>query len=1241
MLNERRWTIPGLFSHYAMQSSSIMMHQSTWPIICERYAHLLAYKPLITSGCEEPDQTLLVGIDMFGSVGSVSPVSYPNGTIYQGSMEHLAVSRELGTVWGCGRADEHSPYMLYSFALEDLALNWTDSPTRTYLHRPVNMCSAVELDPNLIPPTEGKSKCLLSYDRMTQWLWIGNTAQPGEPGRAAAYEPYKVKCTTGGGSAFMVRPYVRSRMVFGPNVVSFTFTMDILGDEYVTLARCDNFRRNKRPCRLEFHAADRWRKSMYIGARKPVDSLRVPTGIGSLVADTSLGVRATAGGFLSISYIGTTAENIEWTTQTNGNPEDRLFLFRVPILRTGTRKSVDVVSLKLLGIELMPGGQFMPSEELRPNEADTWPKNWARRLSDRPARVSYFQRRLSEHRRRLGQFDNCFEINLPFPFPVPSVRIGFGINLVIIAIRGYFAVIPTLKAAIVGSFCMDTKKLTIGLDVQLGFRGILFLGAEFKWFIKGDMLLDASVMQLRLLPTLFLDCKQARASGRLQVGIVPLSITISAGIYYPTIKFCKFGGCCCWGLCAWFWLPCGLKWSGRKGFTVSRLGFGGHGRLYTLFGNAGADRDRTPPIPGTVSFAQTGPTSASVKFGGFYERESELKTIVLRIRAGGGIGRLLHEQHFDPMSESWDGDLRRKPSPEEVLRACATAINEHGGRTTRCAPKWVWDKLPPHVSSFLLHDEQTGGWRQPPWRCRKIYYATLRWPERNCDMYTNATTSIKFALRLKERPNGQAIKKAHWGITRHRPCASVGACRTQMLAPFAPIGHSKRLASGNYYHPMLEVVASGVKFVHGERYWINLLLCDMVDNCAVWAHPYALVVDQTPPPAPFKTIGDRNRATSADGVREFFVSPFRIDPAWVFTNVSRLPNGRLPELPALIDPDSGAVRAQATLYRIFPGTSRARQLIRQYRHLTTDREMGPLTPATMHASTRMYGLELELGGTYILQLTQKNAGGGVTQSISSPIMADWTHPLCATPVLGAGRGQALIRAGEQPSGGSTFGRTRAHNWIGPNASSVSLHITSDTCRDQQSGVHSIEVWAGSQRDGVDDLVPAVRVQAPTVHALDVGAVVAGLNLTDRAECTTCSDSVYIGVRCTNGANLWKNCNRYLSFKVDGSRPVCQPHGWIVLGEGVRPKFQSSALVLRMSKLDSSVEDEESGIARTEYTLEDITPNATGGVEPQMANNLTALHHVGAPPAEQLGLGLALQHAHTYRLRMTVTNPFGL
>ena len=576
-----------------------------------------------------------------------------------------------------------------------------------------------------------------------------------------------------------------------------------------------------------------------------------------------------------------------------------------------------------------------------------------------------------------------------------------------------------------------------------------------------------------------------------------------------------------------------------------------------------------------------------------------------------------------------------------MVRACATAHNEHGGKTTRCSGKWIWDALAPQVQMFLLHDPHTAGWRQPPWRCRSVYIATLSWPEEGCDMYTNATTSIKFALRLAERPNGQAIKKAHWAVTLDRPCAAAGACATQMLAPFAAIGHSKRLARGDYHHPMLEVVASGVKFVNGRRHWINLLLCDMIDNCAVWAHPYALIVDQTPPPAPLKTVGDRYRSTSADDVRSFFVSPTRIDPAWIFTNVDRLETGRLPELPDLSDPESGPVRAHATLYRLFPGTSRSRQLIREFHHLTTERELGLQTPAAMHASTRAFGFQLELGATYVLQLTQKNAGGGITQSISSPIVADWTPPLCVTPMLAAGRGQVIIGAGEQPSGGSTFGRTRAHNWVGPNASTLAVHITDDTCRDQESGIHSIEVFAGSRRDGVDDLVAAALVPAATVHSIDVSSVVAMLNLTDRAECTTCSDSVFIGVRCTNAANLWKNCNRYLSFKVDGSRPVCQPAGWVVLGEGVRPKFQSSALALRVSNLVGSMEDAESGIASVEYFLEDVTPNSTGGIEPKPAGNLTSLRHVGAPPPQQLVLGLALQHAHTYQLRMTVANPFEL
>lgn len=614
---ERRFTVPGLFSQYALQSSTFLQHVSTWPIVCERYTHLLAYVPMVSAGCNLQESAFFASLDPFGAVAQVSPIILPTGDEYRGSLDSLAVARQLDTVFACGRTGQAAPWMLYSFPADQLEIGWNNRPAPFYVERPIRACSATRIH---LQPSTGKPKCLVAWDKMRQLLWIGNTARQGEPGVAKAYELVPEVCADGS-SGYGLSEFVRAEMHYGPLVVSFAFTLDILGDEFVSLARCDNFGRNERPCKLDFHRADRMRNDLKFGNRKPLESLRVPSGIGSVVSDTSLGVRATAGGFFHISYVGTTVENIEWTERTSGHPEDRVFVFRVPILQTGIRKSIDRVAFSLYGVNVIPGGLgLMPILPTEPNPADTWPQSWERRLAS--SSVSPGMDPFSEvttHGRRL-QDEDCLKLDFGLPFPIPAPVIFFGFDLGLIFIHGKFLVQPTLEAKLVGSFCVDDLKVTMGVEQRTGFRAKLDLSAAIRWFIKGDLILDGSVMQLQLMPTVSVNAKSGLTSGRLDVGIQPLVISVSAGVYFPTLKFCKFGGCCCFGICVYFWLPCGLQWGGRNSWNVGRLSLGGTGRPFTLFGNDGDSRDRTPPLAGKVTFTQQGQRQAAVAFGGFKEK---------------------------------------------------------------------------------------------------------------------------------------------------------------------------------------------------------------------------------------------------------------------------------------------------------------------------------------------------------------------------------------------------------------------------------------------------------------------------------------------------------------------------------------------------------------------------------------------------------------------------------------------
>ena len=60
--------------------------------------------------------------------------------------------------------------------------------------------------------------------------------------------------------------------------------------------------------------------------------LRIPPGVGSLAHDSSAG--AWVHTYFTMAYVGLTRENLATAQRVSADPEDRVFLFRAPILAT-------------------------------------------------------------------------------------------------------------------------------------------------------------------------------------------------------------------------------------------------------------------------------------------------------------------------------------------------------------------------------------------------------------------------------------------------------------------------------------------------------------------------------------------------------------------------------------------------------------------------------------------------------------------------------------------------------------------------------------------------------------------------------------------------------------------------------------------------------------------------------------------------------------------------------------------
>ena len=119
------------------------------------------------------------------------------------------------------------------------------------------------------------------------------------------------------------------------------------------------------------------------------------------------------------------------------------------------------------------------------------------------------------------------------------------------------------------------------------------------------------------------------------------------------------------------------------------------------------------------------------------------------------------------------------------------------------------------------------------------------------------------------------------------------------------------------------------------------------------------------------------------------------------------------------------------------------------------------------------------------------------------------------------------------------------------------------------------------------------------------------------------------------------CRPYAVVRVDGSPPGCAGVTPL-LGQGLRPGFQSSRTSLLLSKLrDAGMEDKETGIKHVEYSLVDVA-SVDATAQLNAPRPLPWLGHEGLPLSQKAGImGISLLHGHTYRVEISLTNYIGL
>ena len=870
-LMSQRFTIPGLFTSSALQSSTLFDHQSVTKLLifqCSRYTHIAGYAPALPGGCTSSYWSFFATFEPFGFVHTIYKIYTPEREKYAGSLTGIAISKEKETLWACGKEPYSTEYSLFTFKLGDIDSpfadmpNWGKSPS--YAETTIQMCTSQPLG-DIVPGTA--MRCNLAWDYSQQRLWVGNTAMTGEVGSAMAFQSTSTACADGGRAhSITIQGNAVATVRYGEFVVSFTFLKDLLHDDYLSLSRCDlfNVESRTRDCKMEFHAFSPQNQHQELASSTL--EIRTPAGFGNVAADSALGIDQVDGGYMHASFLSGTSEYIiDSDDGGSRSMEDRIFTLQTPIITTGVRKSVDRATLTVANVNLVPGIPLLPFIPLEPLDPPPVLNQGPNKVTPSPPPsppVGLYGRRLqSAEVLRSGPgsiLPSACNAESSFPVPddaedyefkgclggtiylinsaggsAPSAGMSFSIGVGPLSIKGSFTFTPTLVIGVTANLCLDAWKLRFGIDFQTGIEAELYMEAGIDMLMKAYLRMNGRGLGLVLQPMMTADIKRALVGVKFDLGIELISIAVMVGIKYPVIHFCRT--CPCWGGCC-FSFPCGWSWgsAAEEEFDRISVGTGGVQNIINV-GDEGADT--TPPTLGMINISQLSVQHVDVNFANFGESESDILSTQLTIQRQNADGWIYYCTAFEGSSQSWSGELQTKPEHGEQVVACVVVRNSYGLATSKCSDLITWDGIAPKVSNFYTVNPFTGGWRMLDPGCN----ADID----DCRLFTNASTTMKYAMRIDETPLDYGnvrspIKTAIWALSTGAPCIEIACIEGQLLMPFKSVGNVERLMKGEvgkYYddlsreykqYPVLEVFLDGLSLINGAEHFFNIHLCDQV-----------------------------------------------------------------------------------------------------------------------------------------------------------------------------------------------------------------------------------------------------------------------------------------------------------------------------------------------------------------------------------------------------------------------------
>ena len=762
----RRLTIPGLWSGFSMQSSTMFRPHVSNPtgigqcflICCTLYNHLLGYQPnspnrnkidiTLTSGMatnmmplelrrcfmDQGDNSFIALTDPYGLVWGVHIMRFPNGEGYTGSVHGIAAAPQINTVFACGREEGDAHWSVFSFNEGDFKTvsseiyNFAneDRWNQKYEEKQLIACGVRTFQDTQLAPRRGKEKCTLAWEPRTGLLWLGTIAQPGEDGWALAYRP----SGTGSCPGDLGAGYSERRMAYGSHVTAFSFFPDVFGRPHVAITKCDNYNKMDVPCKIEFHLTEEFGDDDILlvqpmgpgGCAKygePPPSkeastlqtaIRVPHGISSLTHDTQLfgydGHEHLAGpGRFETSFISQTPQNVRRSQDFLYDTEDRIFIFKAPILTSATSKRLDSLSVKVIGTEVVPGLPmlmtipmgFQPMQEAPPS--------------------SFFEGR--EDAPEVNDFglaadgvtfvDGCIKFTTSYPLTAPPIEfeISFEVDLLILKISGEFAIDIMSKISCELEVCMEKKKATLAVEGYAHGMLIVDIEGEIYKVAKGGLSVDALLIQAAVTPSITVDVSDGFSIiPNFDYMVNPTEICISAWSEYCMIDFCQ---ACKWGVCSPKY-PCGWDWQDRTNWDweCMKIGDGIKSSRYNEDESGGGDT--TPPDKGVVEVvAQPTPTRISVTFSAFIDPESDIRQVTFRLQSYPRPSRTYHTEVMTGAPESWECDVEDVPGHGARVMACAEFMNDFNLSTTGCSEAWVWDSavrrvgLEPPRSQFGNH----------------------------------------------------------------------------------------------------------------------------------------------------------------------------------------------------------------------------------------------------------------------------------------------------------------------------------------------------------------------------------------------------------------------------------------------------------------------------------------------------------------------------------------------------------